>query len=172
MNSYFTSRKSSFNIVKLLNASLYSKSAVIIVRQWAKRKENWRRTILLAAGGKNNKWAFKILPILFDLGVDIGIRDFKTGWMVSHFAAASGNVKLLRFIFDKCEHSISLYDTTNDGSNILHIASRYCKLKVVQLLVDHYKMNIHIRDQKGQTAKEIAIFQVQGIRLLPLLRNP
>ena len=162
------------NIVRLLHDSSYAKGMGCLkkmarVKNWTRRKENWRKTVLMAVSRTDYKWASESLATLLEMGADVESRDFKTGWMISHVAARGGHAKLLQFILENFKNCISLYDTSNNGSNILHIASRCCNYRVVKLLVETYKMDTQIRDRNGRTARDLAILQERGTRILHFL---
>ena len=96
-------------------------------------------------------------------------RCFKSGWMISHFAAKTGDAELLRDIFDNFQHSIPIYATAKDGSNVLHIACQFQQYEVVKLLVEKYKMDSQIKNKKGQTAQKIAMNAGRKRKILQLL---
>ena len=159
------------NILDLLHRMGHVKfNSMNRVKQWAKRKDHWRKTMLIVVNEKIEfKQASDALTIMFEMGTDVDSRDFENGWMLSHLAARAGNVELLRFIFERYGQFISLYDVGGDGSNVLHVASECCNLEVVKMLVQLFKMDIDVRNRKGQTAREIACLDRNGDSLLDYL---
>ena len=146
------------NIVRLLHKSSYSRLNMMSnrVKNWARRKNNWN-TAVIKLVTEAPCFANKMLQLMVEMGADIRSRDFNTGWMVNHFAANDGNAKFLRFLFKTFKNSISLYETTNDGSNVLHIASKNGNYKVIKLLVHSFKMNTQTCNHQGQSAIDLVI---------------
>ena len=83
--------------------------------------------------------------LLENYSFDIFMTDVK-GWNALHYAAKSGNLELFRFFMQK---GSDVYSKTNISSNCLHIAASNGRLNLFKTLVEDYKFDIFMKDDRG-----------------------
>ena len=78
---------------------------------------------------------------------NIALTDAK-GWNALHYAAKSGNSELFGLFIQK---GSDVYSKTNINSNCLHITASNGRLKLFKTLVEAYKFDIFMKDDRGWT---------------------
>ena len=79
--------------------------------------------------------------------VNVNVAD-KRGWTAVHFAAQSGNCRLVAYFV---EMGSDIHLKTNDGSNCLHIAALEGHLNLCKILIHKHKVDLHMSDNYGWT---------------------
>ncbi|KAJ8408809.1 hypothetical protein AAFF_G00246270 [Aldrovandia affinis] len=80
-------------------------------------------------------------------------KDFMSGFTALHWAAKSGNSKMVRTIIDLCQRDHDDYDVntkSHGGYTALHIAAIHNREEVMALLVQDYDANKNVRDNNGK----------------------
>ena len=80
--------------------------------------------------------------------VDLHITD-NEGWTAVHCSSQSGNYELVAYFV---EMGADIHLKTDDGRNCLHIAALEGHLNLCKMLIDKYKVDLHMTDNKGCTA--------------------
>ena len=83
--------------------------------------------------------------LLENYSFDIFMTDVK-GWNALHYAAKSGNLELFHFFIQK---GSDVYNKTNINSNCLHIAASNGRLNLFKTLVEDFKFDIFMKDDRG-----------------------
>ena len=79
---------------------------------------------------------------------DIHMTD-KDGWTSLHYSAQNGSSELVNFFVDQ---GSDIFLKTEGGINCLHIAALTGNLNLCNILINEYKFDMHVTDQKGFTA--------------------
>ena len=86
--------------------------------------------------------------LINEINFDVNIADDE-GWTALHRSAQSGNDELFGFIADK---GTDVFLKTKGGQNCLHIASLSGDLNLCNILIDKYKFDVHMTDNRGWRA--------------------
>ena len=71
------------------------------------------------------------------------------GWKALHHSARNGSYELIKYFADI---GTDIKSTNKLGWNCLHIAAQNGHLKLCQILIDRYNLDIHLADKDGWTA--------------------
>ena len=74
-------------------------------------------------------------------------------WPVLHFAATTGNLELFQYLIDK---GSDVDRRNSDGVNCLHIAAGNCHLHLCKILLEFYKLDLHLIDYNGWSVLHFA----------------
>ena len=86
--------------------------------------------------------------LINEINFDVNIADDE-GWTALHRSAQSGNDELFGFIADK---GTDVFLKMKGGQNCLHIASLSGDLNLCNILIDKYKFDVHMTDNRGWRA--------------------
>ena len=86
--------------------------------------------------------------LINEINFDVNIADDE-GRTVLHCSAQGGNDELFGFIADK---GTDVFLKTKGGQNCLHIASLSGDLNLCNILIDKYKFDVHMTDNRGWRA--------------------
>ena len=86
--------------------------------------------------------------LINEINFDVNIADDE-GRTALHRSAQSGNDELFGFIADK---GTDVFLKTKGGQNCLHIASLSGDLNLCNILIDKYKFDVHMTDNRGWRA--------------------
>ena len=75
------------------------------------------------------------------------------GWTVVHCSAQSGNYELVGYFAGM---GADIHPKIDDGRNCLHIAAINGHLNLCKMLIDKYKVDLHMTDNKGCTAVHLS----------------
>ena len=81
-------------------------------------------------------------------GSDINIRDDNNGWSALTHSAWSGSMELVQYLIKKNHLLLTSF--------CLHQAVRSTKLPLVKILVNEYKLDLHVKDSNGMQAVHYA----------------
>ncbi|XP_039261217.2 ankyrin repeat domain-containing protein SOWAHC-like [Styela clava] len=93
-------------------------------------------------------------------------KDFVFGYTALHWAAKKGSVDLVRMFGDT---GIDVNSISNGGYTAMHLAAMHGHEKVVQVLVEEYEADAHIRNYSGKQVKDYLQFGAISLSIQKLL---
>ncbi|XP_075716115.1 ankyrin repeat domain-containing protein SOWAHA [Rhinoderma darwinii] len=99
------------------------------------------------------RWNHKLLGLIINDSELAGKRDFISGFTALHWAAKSGNIEMVKLLFDLSQKSGSIINVNArsfGGYTPLHIAAIHECKDVILMLTRDYKAKVNIRDNSGK----------------------